>query len=34
VFLLPSQQRGRNSIAILVDSPARVTGGGVIVGEL
>jgi hypothetical protein len=32
VFLLPGQ-RGRNSIAILVDSPSRVTGDGVVVGS-
>jgi hypothetical protein len=34
VFLLPAVQRGRASIAILVDSPSRVTGDGVIVGQL
>jgi hypothetical protein len=32
VFLLPGQ-KGKNSIAILVDSPARVTHDGVIVGN-
>lgn len=32
VFLLPGQ-KGKNSIAILVDSPARVTSDGVIVGN-
>jgi hypothetical protein len=31
VFLLPGTS-GKNSIAILVDSPSRVTGDGVIVG--
>ena len=33
VFLLPGTG-GKNSVAILVDSPARVTGDGVIVGSL
>lgn len=32
VFLLPGA-KGKNSIAILVDTPARVTGDGVIVGQ-
>jgi hypothetical protein len=32
VFLLPGE-RSKNSIAILVDSPSRVTGSGVIVGS-
>jgi hypothetical protein len=32
VFLLPGSS-GKNSIAILVDSPSRVTGDGVIVGS-
>jgi hypothetical protein len=33
VFLLPGTTRGKNSIAILVDSPSRVTGDGVVVGS-
>lgn len=32
VFLLPGQ-RGKNSIAILIDTPSRVTGDSVVVGH-
>ena len=32
VFLLPADG-GKKSIAILVDSPSRVTGGGIIIGS-
>lgn len=34
VFLVPGTTRSKYSIAILVDSPSRVTDGGVIIGEL
>jgi hypothetical protein len=33
VFLI-SAERGKNAIAILIDSPSRVTGDGVVVGTL
>lgn len=33
VFLLPAQRGNRHSIAILVDSPSRVTGDGYVVGN-
>lgn len=32
VFLVPGATRGKYTIAILVDSPSRVTGSGLIVG--
>lgn len=32
VFLVPGATRGKYAIAILVDSPSRVTGSGMIVG--
>jgi hypothetical protein len=32
VFLVPGATRGKYGIAILVDSPSRVTGNGIIVG--
>jgi hypothetical protein len=33
VFLLTAE-RGKNSIAILIDTPSRVTEGGVVIGQL
>jgi hypothetical protein len=33
VFFIPGATRGKYAIAILVDSPARVTEGGVIFGS-
>ncbi|HEX6638108.1 MAG TPA: hypothetical protein VF033_10670 [Steroidobacteraceae bacterium] len=33
VFLLQKEQGGKHNIAILIDTPARVTDGGVIIGS-